>query len=51
MAETQKLLPKSKTDVRGFRLPHTPDELHKLLKKARAKFIHNLDQGDLGSGS
>lgn len=51
MAETRKLLPKSKTDVRGFSLPQTPEELRKLLKKAGLKSIHDLDQGYLGSGS
>jgi len=51
MAETRKLLLKPKTDVRGFGLPQTPDELRKLLKKARVRSIHNLGQGYLGSGS
>lgn len=51
MAETRKPLPKSRTYVRGFSQPQIPDELHKLLKKAELKSIHDLDQGYLGSGS
>ncbi|KUL84231.1 hypothetical protein ZTR_06928 [Talaromyces verruculosus] len=50
-ARNRKLLPKCKTDVRRFSLPQTPDELHKLLKKAGLKSIHDLDQSYLGSGS